>query len=128
MEIWSKVMETGATPPVDIYPFLHWLPQSVFLNWLDRATHVRDEMNRLYADFLSDIRMRRQKEGGGRGAFMDKVLDQAEGETKKEGGLTYNDHELYFMYVHARIQGLSGTDDLVPESQANHSVPLGAAH
>lgn len=90
-------METGATPPVDIYPFLHYLPQSVFLNWVDRATHVQKEMNALYADFLSDIRMRRRKEGGGRGAFMDKVLDQAEGEAKKQDGLSYNDHELWFM-------------------------------
>ena len=73
-------------------------------------------MNRLYADFLSDIRMRRGKEGGGRGAFMDKVLDQAEGETKKEGGLTYNDHELYFMYVHARIQGPIETDTFACEN------------
>jgi cytochrome P450 family 619 len=84
MEIWSKVMETGATPPVDIYPLLHYLPQSVFLNWVDRATHVRNEMNALYADFLSDIRMRRKKEGAPRGAFMDGVLDQAEGEAKTQ--------------------------------------------
>lgn len=97
MEIWSKVMETGATPPVDIYPFLHWLPQSTFLNWVDRATNVKREMNRLYADFLSDIRMRRQKEGVGRGVFMDKVLDQADGEAKKQPGLTYSDHEMWFM-------------------------------
>ena len=97
MEIWSKVMETGATPPVDIYPFLHWLPQSIFLNWVDRATHVQKEMNHLYADFLTDIRMRRSKEGTGRGAFMDKVLDQADGDAKKQDGLTYSDHELWFM-------------------------------
>lgn len=97
MEIWSKVMETGATPPVDIYPFLHWLPQGVFLNWVDRATHVQKEMNALYADFLTDIRMRREKEGSSRGAFMDKVLDQAEGQAKQENGLSYNDHELWFM-------------------------------
>ena len=97
MEIWSKVMETGATPPVDIYPFLHYLPQSVFLNWVDRATHVQKEMNHLYDDFLSDIRMRRKKEGEGRGAFMDKVLDQAEGQAKQQDGLSYNDHELWFM-------------------------------
>ena len=98
MEIWSKVMETGATPPVDIYPFLHYLPQSVFLNWVDRATHVRDEMNALYWDFLQDIRMRRKKEGS-RGVLMDKLLDQAEGEAKKQDGLTYNDHELWFLGI-----------------------------
>ena len=55
------------------------------------------EMNKLYADFLSDVRMRRRREGGGRGAFMDKVLDQADGEAKKQEGLSYSDHELYFM-------------------------------
>ncbi|KAK3616594.1 hypothetical protein LTR56_025864 [Elasticomyces elasticus] len=95
MEVWSKVMETGATPPVDIYPFLHWLPQTVFLNWVDRATHVQKEMNGLYADFLRDIRARRAKVGS-RGAFMDKVLDQAESE-KRMDGLSYSDHELWFM-------------------------------
>lgn len=97
MEVWSKVMETGATPPVDIFPFLHYLPQSIFLNWVDRATHVQKEMNSLYSDFLSDIRARRQKEGVGRGTFMDRVLEQADGESKKMDGLTYSDHELWFM-------------------------------
>lgn len=97
MEIWSKVMETGATPPVDIYPFLHYLPQSIFLNWRDRATHVQKEMNSLYSDFLVDIRARRKSPRiGNRGAFMDKVLDQASSEKRMEG-LTYSDHELWFM-------------------------------
>ena len=95
MEVWSKVMEPGATPPVDIYPFLHYLPQSFFLNWVDRATHVQKEMNHLYADFLADIRSRRKQEGS-RGSFMDKVLDQAESE-KRMDGLSYSDHKLYFM-------------------------------
>ncbi len=58
---------------------------------------MQKEMNHLYDDFLSDIRMRRQKEGHGREAFMDKVLDQAEGEAKKQDGLTYSDHEMWFM-------------------------------
>ena len=96
MEIWSKVMETGATPPVDIYPFLHYLPQSIFLNWVDRATHVQKEMNHLYADFLRDIRLRRST-GGSRGVLMDRVLDQAEG-GKKMDGLTYSDHEMWLVF------------------------------
>ncbi|KAK3074008.1 hypothetical protein LTR53_003904 [Teratosphaeriaceae sp. CCFEE 6253] len=95
MEVWSKVMETGATPPVDIYPFLHYLPQSVFLNWVNRATHVQKEMNGLYSDFLRDIRVRR-KAIGSRGAFMDRVLDDADA-AKPTSGLSYTDHELYFM-------------------------------
>ncbi|KAK1808405.1 hypothetical protein LTR12_017238 [Friedmanniomyces endolithicus] len=95
MEVWSKVLETGATPPVDIYPFLHWLPQSVFSNWVDRAKHVKREMNGLYSDFLRDLRARRTKVGS-RGTFMDKVLDQAESE-KRMDGLSYSNHELWFM-------------------------------
>ena len=95
MEIWSKVMETGATPPVDIYPFLHWLPQSIFTNWIDRATHVKKEMAHLYSDFLRDIRVRRNSVGS-RGTFVDKLLDQADSE-KRMDGLTYSERELYFM-------------------------------
>lgn len=95
MEVWSKVMEPGATPPVDVYPFLHYLPQSIFHNWVDRATHVQKEMNGLYSRFLSDIRARRAKVGS-RGSFMDKVLDQADSE-KRMDGLSYSDHELWFM-------------------------------
>lgn len=53
-------------------------------------------MNGLYADFLSDTRMRRRKEGP-RGAYMDRILDQADGDAKKLDGLTYSDHELWFM-------------------------------
>jgi hypothetical protein len=45
MENWSVVMEPGNTPPVDIYPFLHWIPESVFGNWRSRASNVGDEMN-----------------------------------------------------------------------------------
>lgn len=96
MEILTISFRPGATPPVDIYPFLHYLPQSVFNDWVSRATHVRNEMNGLYADFLSDIRMRRQKDGP-RAAYMDRILDQADGDGKKLEGLTYSDHELWFM-------------------------------
>ncbi|PPJ49559.1 hypothetical protein CBER1_01956 [Cercospora berteroae] len=95
MDVWSKVMETGATPPVDIFPFLHYLPQSFFLNWVDRATHVRNEMNSLYSDFLSDIRTRRA-EGGSRDSLMDSVLESAVSE-KRLNGLSYKDHELWFI-------------------------------
>ncbi|KAK5130310.1 hypothetical protein LTR08_002234 [Meristemomyces frigidus] len=98
MEIWSKVMETGATPPVDIYPFLHYLPQRLFLHWRDRATHVRRQMNSLYSAFLRDLRARRAATGS-RGAFMDRVLDQAEAnaDSIRPEALTYSDHELAFL-------------------------------
>ncbi|PYH64561.1 cytochrome P450 [Aspergillus vadensis CBS 113365] len=37
MELWSQIMETGTTPPVDIFPWLHWA--------------VARGMKRLYSSF-----------------------------------------------------------------------------
>lgn len=77
MERWSVVMEPGNTPPVDIFPFLHWIPEIVFGRWRSRAKGVGDEMNGLYSDMLSQLEARRQKHGS-QGSFMDRVLDQQE--------------------------------------------------
>ena len=89
MEGWSKVMEPGNTPPVDIYPFLHFVPQRFFGNWVSRAQHVSSEMNKLYSRMLEHVRQRRDTVGD-RGSFIDLVLAQNE-----KLGLT--DHQLYFL-------------------------------
>ncbi|CBF76209.1 cytochrome P450 [Aspergillus nidulans FGSC A4] len=88
-ENWSKVMEPGNTPPVDIYSFLHYIPQKLFGNWLSRAKEVRDEMCQLYGQYL-DLVVSRRKKIGSTGSFMDTVLDQNE-----KLGLTR--HQLYFL-------------------------------
>lgn len=77
MENWSVVMEPGNTPPVDIFPFLHWVPERVFGNWRSRASNVGDEMNGLYSDMLKQLEEKREKKGS-QGCFMDRVLDQKE--------------------------------------------------
>ena len=131
MEIWSQVMETGATPPVDIYPFLHWLPQRIFLNWRDRATQVQQSMNSLYSSFLSDLRSRRAATGS-RASLMDKVLDQVESEKAAVPGMTYSDHELWFLggtlteggsdtsasIITALVQAMLTNPDVQREAQA----------
>lgn len=89
MENFSVLMEPGNTPPVDIYPFLHWIPESFFGNWRSRATNIGDAMNKLYADMLDQVETRRKHEGD-KGAFMDSVLNQNE-------KLGYSRHELYFL-------------------------------
>ncbi|KAL4772057.1 cytochrome P450 [Aspergillus nidulans var. acristatus] len=89
MENWSKVMEPGNTPPVDIYSLLHYIPQKLFGNWLSRAKGVRDEMRQLYGQYLDLVDSRRKKIGS-TGSFMDTVLDQNE-----ILGLTR--HQLYFL-------------------------------
>ena len=89
MEDWSVVMEPGNTPPVDFYPFLHYVPERVFGNWRSRAKEVGRAMNSLYDDMLAGLEGRREK-GGQRYSFMDRVLDQRE-------KLELDRHQLYFL-------------------------------
>lgn len=82
-------METGNTPPVDILPFLHYIPEKLLGNWKSRASNVGKEMNELYSQYL-DITINRREEGIDNGSFMDKVLDQRE-------KLQFSRHQLYFL-------------------------------
>ena len=75
MEEWSKVMETGATPPVDIFPFLKWIPESVFGNWITRSRAVGKAMDKLYGRMVSRV-LKRREAYGSKGSFLDGVLDQ----------------------------------------------------
>jgi cytochrome P450 len=89
METWSKVMETGNTPPVDLIPALHYVPESLLGNWKSRAKDVSKEMNELYSQYL-DIVLRRRKKNVNKESFMDKVLAQNE-------KLGFTRHQLYFL-------------------------------
>lgn len=67
-------METGNTPPVDIFPWLKRLPESLFGNYKSRALAVGKQMESLYEDILQDVLKRRETRNVG--SFMDIVLDQ----------------------------------------------------
>ena len=77
MEEWSKVMETGATPPVDIIPALKWVPERLFGNWITRSRNVGKAMDDLYGSLVRHVRQRRAKMGS-RDSFLDSLLDQSE--------------------------------------------------
>lgn len=89
MEDWSKVMEPGNTPPVDIIPIFKWIPEQLTGMWRSRAAHVGKEMNELYDDFLNKV-IKRREELGPVDCFMDRMLDQQE----KTGS---DNHATYFM-------------------------------
>ncbi|KAF2634232.1 cytochrome P450 [Massarina eburnea CBS 473.64] len=98
MEKWSAVMETGATPPVDIFGFLKWVPESLLGNWKTRAREVNKLMTALYGSMVG--RMLKRREAGYRTtSFLDTVLDATETPSNgKEGqGLTLNENELNFL-------------------------------
>lgn len=82
-------MEPGNTPPVDIYSFLHYIPQQFLGNWIGRAKGVSTEMNNLYAQYLDRVELRRRTVGS-TGSFMDIALDQNE-------KLDLSRHQLYFL-------------------------------
>ncbi|KAL9035720.1 MAG: hypothetical protein Q9214_006454 [Letrouitia sp. 1 TL-2023] len=77
MDKWSLVMELGATPPVDSFPPLKWMPQRLLGNWRKRATEVGQLMKSLYSEVLNQVEERRER-GINVGSFMDRVLDQQE--------------------------------------------------
>ncbi|KAE8378183.1 cytochrome P450 [Aspergillus bertholletiae] len=89
MDHWSEVMELGATPPVDVFPFLKWLPERFLGNWKSRVWKVHNEMNELYKEMLERVINRRNSQGN-HGSFMDKVLD-------KNVKLGLTPHQLYFL-------------------------------
>ncbi|KAK4054438.1 hypothetical protein OIV83_000932 [Microbotryomycetes sp. JL201] len=71
-------VETGATPPVDIFPILKKLPD--FMSpWRKKALRVRQMELDLYGRMANEVKERRAK-GINRGSLMDQVLDaQASG-------------------------------------------------
>lgn len=77
MEEWSKIMETGATPPVDIFPALKWVPECLLGNWITRSRNVGKAMDRLYSRMVSHA-IQRRAQSGSRHSFIDALLDQKE--------------------------------------------------
>ena len=89
MEHFSQVMEIGAMPPVDFYPFLKYIPQRLLGNWVSRAKAVHDEMHQLYGDMIDLVRRRRQEQGS-KHSLIDRVLDRQE-------KLELTEHQLWLL-------------------------------
>ena len=70
-------MESGATPPVDIFPFLKIVPEWLLGNWVSRSRDVGKRMDALYGAMQARVIARRRQEGS-KDALIDKVLDQQE--------------------------------------------------
>ena len=75
MEGFSEIMEPGSTPPVDIFPILKYLPESLFGNWRTRARDVGKKMDTLYGKMVSQV-MKRRLASGSAGSFLDGILDK----------------------------------------------------
>jgi cytochrome P450 len=77
LEIWARINAFGATPPIDIFPFLKIFPQRIFNNWVDRANKVHDEMHNLYNGLREHV-VKRRRTIGSVNSVIDRLLDQQE--------------------------------------------------
>jgi cytochrome P450 len=71
---FTGILETGATPPVDIFPFLKRLPD--FMSpWRRWARQIRAEQRQLYFELLQEVKSQRAR-GIYRNCFMSQLLDE----------------------------------------------------
>ena len=131
MDLWSQVMEMGATPPVDSFPLLRHVPEWLLGNWKSRSRRVGMAMESLYSDVLDHVEARRK---GGRKveSFMDYVLDQNDknqlsrnqliflGGVVMEGG-----SDTSSSIIIAIIQGLIKNPEIQKKAQAQIDAVVG---
>jgi hypothetical protein len=77
MQAWSRIMETGNTPPLDVWPVLKYLPDSMMNQWRHRAKDLSNNMYSLYRSLVREVRERRAN-GTCRDSLMDKILEEQE--------------------------------------------------
>lgn len=85
----TQLLAPGTLPPVDIFPFLFYLPHQLFGNWRDKVADTQRMMNGLYARYMSYV-VDRQKKVGVMESFADRLLQQEE-------KLDWTRHGLNFM-------------------------------
>ena len=73
---FTAILEQGATPPVDAFPFLKALPEFM-CGWKTRAKSIRQEQRSLYFSLLKETRDRMAK-GNGPECFMKLLLQDQE--------------------------------------------------
>ncbi|EXJ83042.1 hypothetical protein A1O3_06859 [Capronia epimyces CBS 606.96] len=74
MEHFSSVMEPGSSPPVEIFPVLKWIPESMAL-WKRRAMDARRSMDAAWGEARARVEARRAK-GIQRDCIIDHLLDE----------------------------------------------------
>ena len=87
MDNYSASLEMGANPPVDEFPFLQWIPESLAY-WKRRAKASYKCMDDTWNEARRQVNVRRAK-GIKRDSIIDSILDG-----EKHGDLDINDHQL----------------------------------
>ncbi|KAJ7589603.1 cytochrome P450 [Mycena floridula] len=72
--LWEHVLEPGAQPPVDLLPFLTYIPER-WASWKRLCKQVRSLQRALYFGLLDECESRVGK-GEGNGSYMEEVLEK----------------------------------------------------
>ncbi|KAJ7586994.1 cytochrome P450 [Mycena floridula] len=74
VKLWSALMEPGAHPPVDLLPFLRYVPER-WAPWKKACKELRSLQRNIYLGLFDDCENRVRK-GEGNGSYMEEVLEQ----------------------------------------------------
>ncbi|KAH7324531.1 cytochrome P450 21 [Stachybotrys elegans] len=92
---WLDLLTPGTAPPVDLFPFLKWLPESL-AKWKTNAKIVRSYMIEEYSSYLKSAQSIRDKNASAASTkvtcLMAKVLDSEKTE-KKDATAPFSDDE-----------------------------------
>lgn len=86
---FTAILETGATPPVDVFTWLKYLPDFL-ASWRKWALRIRVDQRRLYFELLDTVK-KRLSSGVRRTCFMDNLLTTE--------GKKYNLDEGHIAYI-----------------------------
>ncbi|KAJ7916803.1 cytochrome P450 [Mycena leptocephala] len=73
---WVTLLEPGATPPLDYFPFLKYVPER-FAKWKRDCKMVRKMQRDLYFSLLDDTQERLRR-GEGNGSYVEELLERQE--------------------------------------------------
>ncbi|KAJ7677832.1 cytochrome P450 [Mycena polygramma] len=73
---WVTLLEAGATPPMDFFPFLKYVPER-WAKWKRDAANVRRMQRKLYFGLLDDTKERMRK-GEGNGSYVEELVERQE--------------------------------------------------
>ncbi|KAJ7916802.1 cytochrome P450 [Mycena leptocephala] len=73
---WVTLLEAGATPPMDFFPILKYVPER-FAKWKRDCKNVRKMQRDLYFGLLDDTQERLRR-GEGNGSFVEELISRQE--------------------------------------------------
>ncbi|KAK1227689.1 hypothetical protein PQX77_009314 [Marasmius sp. AFHP31] len=72
--LWNSILEPGAYPPVDLLPFLKYIPER-WATWKQLSKLIRRKQRELYFGLLAETE-KRMKMGEENGSYMEEVLSR----------------------------------------------------